>query len=70
MQGCKETSGSKWLKFDHYEDCLFNGTVYNTKYNMLRARKHDLTTETVTKIALSASDDKRFLYIHTYINFI
>ena len=28
---------------------------------MLRARKHDLTTETVTKIALSASDDKRFL---------
>ena len=30
-KGVRKPVVEKWLKFDHYEDCIFNGTVYNTK---------------------------------------
>ena len=32
-----------------------------TKFNTLKSRKHEVTTETVTKVALSSNDDKRYL---------
>ena len=32
-----------------------------TQFNTLRSMKHEETTEKVTKVALSANDDKRFL---------
>ena len=48
------------LYFKDYKDCLFNKTTYNTQFNTLRSRKHEETTEKVTKVALSANGDKRF----------
>ena len=44
---------------DHYKDCLFNDKTYHAKFNALRSRKHDITTERITKVALSSNDDKR-----------
>ena len=46
---------------DHYKDCLFNDKTYLAKFNVLRSRKHDITTEQVTKVALSSNDDKRII---------
>ena len=51
----------KALTFENYRDCLFNGTTYQAKFNVLRSRKHNVTTECVTKVALSAKDDKRYV---------
>ena len=60
-KGVRKPVIEKWLNFDHYKDCLFNKTMYMTKYNMLKSRKHEITTEMVTKVALTGEDDKRFL---------
>ena len=49
------------LTVDHYEDCLKNDTTYYAKFNILRSRKHDVTTETVTKVALTSADNKRII---------
>ena len=49
------------LHFKDYKDCLFNKAIYMTQFNTLRSMKHEETTEKVTKVALSANDDKRFL---------
>ena len=46
---------------EHYKDCLFNDRTYLAKFNVLRSRKHDITTERVTKVALSSNDDKRLI---------
>ena len=46
---------------EHYKDCLFNDKTYLAKFNVLRSRKHDITTERVTKVALSSNDDKRII---------
>ena len=46
---------------EHYKDCLFNDKTYLAKFNVLRSRKHDITTEQVTKVALSSNDDKRVI---------
>lgn len=47
------------ITFDHYKDCLFNNTTHYANFNTLRSRRHDITIEQITKVALSANDDKR-----------
>ena len=43
-----------------YKDCLFNGVTHRARFNTLRSRRHDeVTTECITKVALSANDDNR-----------
>ena len=54
---CKGVKGVDTLTVDHYEDCLRNDTTYFAKFNTLRSRKHDITTECVTKVALTSSDN-------------
>lgn len=49
------------LTVDHYEKCLMDNTTYCAKFNTLCSRKHDITTECVTKIALTAADNKRII---------
>ena len=49
------------ITFENYKDCLFNNTTYQAKFNALRSRKHEITTDCITKIALSANDDKRYI---------
>ena len=49
------------MKLKDYKDCLFTGKTYPVKFNNLRSRKHEITTDRITKIALSANDDKRYV---------
>ena len=49
------------LTTKHYEDCLRNEALYRAMFNILRSRKHDITTECVTKVALTADDNKRII---------
>ena len=58
-KGVKKCVVKNCMTFEHYKDCLFNNTNYTTKFNTLRSRRHEITTERITKVALSAGDDKR-----------
>lgn len=49
------------LTLDHYEKCLKNETTYYAKFNTLRSRKHNITTECITKVALTSADNKRVI---------
>ena len=58
-KGVKKAVVKTVLTFDDYKDCLFNEKNYTAKFNTLRSRRHEISTECVTKTALSATDDKR-----------
>lgn len=58
-KGVKKPVVKGSLTVDHYESCLMNDTTYYARFNTLRSRKHDITTECVTKVALTATDNKR-----------
>ena len=60
-KGIKKIVLKNSLTVDQYEDCLKNDTTYYAKFNILRSRKHDVTTETVTKVALTSADNKRII---------
>ena len=58
-KGVKKSVVRDSISFEQYKDCLFNGVTYRARFNTLRFRRHDVTTECITKIALFANDDKR-----------
>ena len=60
-KGVKKAVVKTALTFENYKECLFNGTTYQAKFNVLRSQKHNVTTERVTKVALSGKDDKRYV---------
>ena len=60
-KGIKKNVIKKNMKFQDYKDCLFNGEDKRKSMNLIRNRKHELYTENVEKIALSAKDDKRII---------
>ena len=60
-KGVKNGVVKNTLTVEHYENCLPNDTTYCARFNTLRSRKHDITTECVTKIALTATDNKRII---------
>ena len=56
------------ITHDDYKTCLQNGRTVYRRMNVIRSHKHDMYTEEVNKIALSADDDKRVIMedgIHT-----
>ena len=60
-KGVKKSVVKNTLTAEHYENCLRNKTTYRAKFNTLRSRKHDITTECETKIALTVADNKRII---------
>ena len=58
-KGVKSGVVKNVIAFEHYKDCLFNDKTYQERFNALRSRKHEITTDSITKIALSVNDDKR-----------
>jgi hypothetical protein len=67
-KGVKKSVVKKTIKHDDYRDCLFNGKEQRRPMNVIRSHHHDVHTEQVNKIALSADDDKRVIMddkIHT-----
>ena len=60
-KGVKKSVVKDSITFEHYKDSLFNNTTYQAKFNTLRSRKHNITTDCITKVALTANDDKRYI---------
>ena len=60
-KGIKKPVVKKSIKFDDYKTCLFTGKEQLRKMNVIRTHKHELYTEEVNKVALSANDDKRVI---------
>ena len=60
-KGVKSGVVKNAMTTEHYDDCLLNDKTYRAKFNVLRSRKHDITTECVTEVALSVNDDKRII---------
>ena len=58
-KGVRKSVVKNSITFENYKDCLFNGVTDRAKFNTLRSRRHEITTECITKVALSANDDKR-----------
>ena len=63
-KGVKESVVKGSLTVDHYEKCLKDGTTYYTKFSNLRSRKHNVTTECITKVALTSADNKRVVILN------
>jgi len=61
MQRVKKPVVSKSIHLVDYKRCLFTGKEEHRKMNVIRSREHELFTETVNKIALSSSDDRRII---------
>jgi hypothetical protein len=64
----KKTTIKKEITFDNYKECLFSGEKQWRGMNVFRSRLHEIYTERIVKVALSASDDKRIICedgIHT-----
>ena len=61
----------KDISFENYKECVLNGPKGPKQYrsmNRFRSEGHQIYTEKINKIALSADDDKRVIMddgIHT-----
>ena len=60
-KGVKKRVVKTQITLEDYKDCVFNKNVHYRNMNVFRSRKHDIYTETVQKVALSANDDKRII---------
>ena len=60
-KGIKKCVVKNKITFKNFEDCLFSQKPQMRKMNVIRSHKHEIFSETVNKIALSADDDKRII---------
>ena len=60
-KGVKKGVVKKDITFEDYKNCLFTKKNQQRTMNAIRSRKHNIHTESITKIALSANDDKRVI---------
>ena len=51
----------KNISHEDYKECLFSEKPQMRKMNVIRSHKHEIFSETVNKIALSANDDKKII---------
>ena len=67
-KGVKKQVVESSIRHEHYKTCLTTGKELLRKQNILRSYEHEVYTEEVNKIALSAMDDKRYILsdgVHT-----
>jgi len=60
-KGVKKSIVSKSIHLEDYKNCLFAAKEQLQTMNIIRTRKHELFTEQVNKVPLSANDDKRII---------
>src|SRR6218665_989035 len=60
-KGVKKNIVKKTISHEDYKDCLFTRREQLRKMNVIRSYHHDIYTEEVNKVALSADDDKRVI---------
>ena len=67
-KGVKQSVVKNEISFEDYKACLDTRKEQFRKMNMIRSHKHEIYTEEVNKVVLSADDDKRVILkdgIHT-----
>ena len=67
-KGIKKQVVESSIRHGHYKTCLTTGKEQLRKQNILRSYEHEVYTEEVNKVALSALDDKRYILsdgVHT-----
>ena len=67
-KGIKKRVVEKSITHEDYKTCLLTGKEQLRKMNIIRSYDHEVYTEEVNKVALSAEDDKRYIMddgIHT-----
>ena len=67
-KGINKSVIKKSITFENYRTCLFTCKEQLRKTNVIRSYGHEVFTEEVNKVALSADDDKRYILedcIHT-----
>ena len=67
-KGVKKAVVKRSINFEDYKTCLFMGKPQTRTMNVIRSHRHELFTEEINKIALSANDDKRVILedgVHT-----
>ena len=67
-KGVKKQVVENTITHEDYKTCLLTGKEQLRKQNILRSYGHEIYTEEVNKIALSAADDKRHILsdgVHT-----
>ena len=67
-KGIKKRVVDKSITHEDYKTCLLTGKEQLRKMNIIRSYDHEVYTEEVNKVALSAEDDKRYILddgIHT-----
>ena len=67
-KGVKKSVIKKSITHEDYKTCLFIGKEQLRKMNVIRSYDHEIYTEEINKVALSADDDKRYILedgIHT-----
>jgi hypothetical protein len=60
-KGVTKSVVKKTIEFDDYKKCLFSSEDYHRKMNVIRSYGHEIYTEEINKVALSAGDDKRVI---------
>ena len=58
-KGVKKNVVKKGITHEDLLNCLFTNKEQMRKMSIIRSRFHNIFTETVNKVALSADDDKR-----------
>ena len=67
-KGVKKQVVEKSITHEDYKTCLETGKEQLRKQNIIRSYEHEVYTEEVNKVALSAEDDKRYILsdgVHT-----
>ena len=67
-KGVKKQVKKKYLRHKHYKDSLFNLKTILVKQNIIKSKKHTISTYHTIKVGLSAFDTKRWIEadnIHT-----
>ena len=60
-KGVKQGVVKNCLTHKNYKECLEDGKEKMRKMNVIRSYNHEVFTEEVNKVALSADDDKRYI---------
>ena len=67
-KGIKKRVVESSIRHEDYKTCLLTGKEQLRKQNILRSYEHEVYTEEINKVALSALDDKRYILddgVHT-----
>jgi len=60
-KGIKKNIIKKAISHDDYKECLFSKREEMRRMVIIRSEKHELCTQQISKVALSAEDDKRVI---------